>query len=53
MTLAITACAPGHLLVDYRATIIMFIARTKGCDLVTVRALEEIAPKPGCQLAGR
>jgi urea transport system substrate-binding protein len=31
----------------------MFIARTKGCDLVTVRALEEIAPQPGGKLAGR
>jgi branched-chain amino acid transport system substrate-binding protein/urea transport system substrate-binding protein len=30
----------------------MFIAKTKGRDLVTVRALGEIAPEPGCKPGG-
>jgi branched-chain amino acid transport system substrate-binding protein/urea transport system substrate-binding protein len=27
----------------------LFLAKTKGRDLVTVRALGEIAPDPGCK----
>ena len=38
---------------DHHATMNMFIAKTKGSDLVTVRALGEIAPQPGCKLADR
>lgn len=38
---------------DHHATMNMFIAKTKGNDLVTVRALGEIAPQPGCKLADR
>jgi branched-chain amino acid transport system substrate-binding protein/urea transport system substrate-binding protein len=37
---------------DHHATMNMF-AKTWGRDLVTVRALGEIAPQPGCKLAGR
>jgi urea transport system substrate-binding protein len=36
---------------NHYATMNMFIARTEGRDLVTVRALGEIAPQPECQLA--
>jgi urea transport system substrate-binding protein len=35
------------------ATMRMFIARTQDNDLITVRALGEIAPQPGCKLADR
>ena len=35
---------------DHYATMNMFIARTEGRDLVTVRALGEIVPQPGCKL---
>ena len=38
---------------DHHATMNMFIAKTQGRDLVTVRALGEIAPQPGCKLADR
>lgn len=38
---------------DHYATMNMFIAKTQGSDLVTVRALGEIAPQPGCKLADR
>ena len=31
------------------ATMNLFLARTKGRDLVTVRALGAIAPNPGCE----
>jgi branched-chain amino acid transport system substrate-binding protein/urea transport system substrate-binding protein len=37
---------------DHHATMNMFIAKTKGRDLVTVRALGEIAPEPGCKPGG-
>jgi branched-chain amino acid transport system substrate-binding protein/urea transport system substrate-binding protein len=33
---------------NHHPTVHMFLAKTKGHDLVTVRALGEIAPKPGC-----
>ncbi|MBI3928977.1 MAG: substrate-binding protein [Armatimonadetes bacterium] len=35
---------------DHHATLNMFLARTQGRDLVTVRALGEIVPVSGCQL---
>jgi urea transport system substrate-binding protein len=35
---------------DHYATMNMLIAKTQGRDLVTVRALGEIAPQPGCKL---
>ncbi|MBR1146522.1 substrate-binding protein [Bradyrhizobium sp. AUGA SZCCT0431] len=38
---------------NHYATMNMFIARTQGSDLVTVRALGQIAPQPGCKLADR
>jgi urea transport system substrate-binding protein len=38
---------------DHYATMNMFIAKTQGSDLVTVRALGEIAPQPGCKPADR
>jgi len=38
---------------DHHATMNMFIAKTQGRDLVTVRALGEITPQPGCKLADR
>ena len=38
---------------NHYVTMNMFIARTQGRDLVTVRALGEITPQPGCKLAGR
>jgi branched-chain amino acid transport system substrate-binding protein/urea transport system substrate-binding protein len=38
---------------DHHAAMNMFIAKTWGRDLVTVRALGEIAPQPGCKLADR
>jgi urea transport system substrate-binding protein len=31
----------------------MFVAKTRGRDLVMVRALGEITPEPGCKLADR
>jgi len=34
---------------NHHATMNMFLAKTKGRDLVTVRALGEIAPDPGCK----
>ena len=38
---------------DHHATMNMFIAKTWGRDLVTVRALGEITPQPRCKLADR
>jgi urea transport system substrate-binding protein len=38
---------------NHYTTMNMFIAKTQGRDLVTVRALGEIAPQPGCKLADR
>jgi branched-chain amino acid transport system substrate-binding protein/urea transport system substrate-binding protein len=38
---------------NHYATMNMFIAKTAGRDLVTVRALGEIKPEPGCKLADR
>lgn len=38
---------------NHYAAMNMFIAKTEGSDLVTVRALGEIAPQPGCRLADR
>jgi branched-chain amino acid transport system substrate-binding protein/urea transport system substrate-binding protein len=45
----------GPVTVDqnHYATMNMFIAKTAGRDLVTVRALGEIKPEPGCKLADR
>ena len=34
---------------NHHATMNMFLAKTKGRDLVTVRALGAIAPEPRCQ----
>ena len=34
---------------DHHATMSMFLAKTLGRDLVTVRALGAIAPEPGCR----
>jgi urea transport system substrate-binding protein len=34
---------------NHHATMNMFLAKTKGRDLVTVRALGAIAPNPGCK----
>ncbi len=34
---------------NHHATMNMFLAKTQGRDLVTVRALGEIAPDPGCK----
>jgi branched-chain amino acid transport system substrate-binding protein/urea transport system substrate-binding protein len=34
---------------DHHATMNLFIAKTQGGDLVTVRALGEITPEPGCR----
>ena len=34
---------------DHHATMSMFLAKTQGRDLVTVRALGAIAPEPGCR----
>lgn len=49
------ASPTGPVTIDqnHYATMNMFIARTEGRELVTVRALGEIAPQPGCSLAGR
>lgn len=38
---------------NHYATMNMFIARTQGQELVSVRGLGEIAPQPGCTMAGR
>jgi urea transport system substrate-binding protein len=38
---------------DHHATMNMFIAKTRGSDLIPVRALGEIAPQPGCKPADR
>jgi branched-chain amino acid transport system substrate-binding protein/urea transport system substrate-binding protein len=38
---------------DHHATMNMFIAKTQGSDLVTVRALGQIAPQPGCKVGDR
>jgi branched-chain amino acid transport system substrate-binding protein/urea transport system substrate-binding protein len=34
---------------NHHATMTLFLAKTKGRSLVTVRALGEIAPEPGCK----
>jgi branched-chain amino acid transport system substrate-binding protein/urea transport system substrate-binding protein len=34
---------------NHHATMDMFLAKTQGHDLVTVKALGEIAPEPGCK----
>jgi branched-chain amino acid transport system substrate-binding protein/urea transport system substrate-binding protein len=34
---------------NHHATMNMFLAKTQGHDLVTVKALGEIAPEPGCK----
>ena len=34
---------------NHHAAMSLFLAKTKGRDLVTVRALGEIAPEPGCK----
>ena len=34
---------------DHHAAMNMFLAKTKGGDLVTVRALGALAPDPRCQ----
>ena len=38
---------------NHHVTMNMFVAKTRGRDLVMVRALGEIAPEPGCKLADR
>jgi urea transport system substrate-binding protein len=38
---------------NHHATMNMFVAKTRGRDLVMVRALGEITPEPGCKLADR
>jgi branched-chain amino acid transport system substrate-binding protein/urea transport system substrate-binding protein len=49
------ASPTGPVTIDrnHYATMNMFIAKTQGNDLVTVRALGEIAPQPGCKLVDR
>jgi urea transport system substrate-binding protein len=52
----LTIASPtGPVTIDqnHYATMNMFIAKTWGSDLVTVRALGEITPQPGCKLADR
>jgi branched-chain amino acid transport system substrate-binding protein/urea transport system substrate-binding protein len=44
---------PGTIDGNHYVSMNMFVARTQGNDLVTVRALGEIAPQPGCKLADR
>jgi branched-chain amino acid transport system substrate-binding protein/urea transport system substrate-binding protein len=34
---------------NHHVTMNLFLARTEGDSLVTVRALGEIAPEPGCK----
>ena len=49
----LTIASPtGPVTIDanHYATMNMFIARTAGRELVTVRALGEVAPQPGCTL---
>ncbi len=50
----VVASPTGPVTIDrnHYATMNMFIARTEGHDLVTVRALGQIAPHPGCRLPG-
>ncbi|MBR1209756.1 substrate-binding protein [Bradyrhizobium sp. JYMT SZCCT0180] len=49
------ASPTGPVTIDrnHYATMNMFIARTQGSELVTVRALGQIAPQSGCKLADR
>jgi branched-chain amino acid transport system substrate-binding protein/urea transport system substrate-binding protein len=52
----LTIASPtGSVTIDqnHYATMKIFIAKTKGRDLITVGALGEIAPQPGCKLADR
>jgi branched-chain amino acid transport system substrate-binding protein/urea transport system substrate-binding protein len=44
---------PVTINANHYTTMNMFIARTQGRDLVTVRALGEIAPQPGCKVGDR
>jgi branched-chain amino acid transport system substrate-binding protein/urea transport system substrate-binding protein len=44
-----TPTGPLTLGKDHHATMNLFLAKTKGRDLVTVRALGPIAPDPGCK----
>ncbi len=44
-----TPTGPLTMGTNHHATMSMFLAKTKGRDLVTVRALGEIAPDPGCR----
>jgi branched-chain amino acid transport system substrate-binding protein/urea transport system substrate-binding protein len=34
---------------NHHATMNLFLAKTKGRDLVAVRALGQVAPDPGCR----
>jgi urea transport system substrate-binding protein len=42
-------CGGAAIGSNHHAAMTMFLAKTKGRDLVTVRALGEIAPEPGCK----
>jgi urea transport system substrate-binding protein len=44
-----SATGPVTIGKDHHATMNLFLAKTQGRDLVTVRALGEIAPEPGCK----
>jgi branched-chain amino acid transport system substrate-binding protein/urea transport system substrate-binding protein len=44
-----TPTGPVTIGKDHHATMNMFLAKTKGLDLVQVRALGEIAPEAGCK----
>jgi urea transport system substrate-binding protein len=44
-----TPTGPSTMGTNQHATMSMFLAKTKGRDLVTVRALGQIAPDPGCR----
>jgi urea transport system substrate-binding protein len=47
---SLLACCGGAAIgSNHHAAMTMFLAKTKGRDLVTVRALGEIAPEPGCK----
>jgi urea transport system substrate-binding protein len=44
-----SATGPVTVGKNHHAAMTMFLAKTKGRDLVTVRALGEITPDPGCR----
>jgi branched-chain amino acid transport system substrate-binding protein/urea transport system substrate-binding protein len=44
-----TPTGPMTMNKNHHATMAMFLAKTKGSDLVTVRPLGAIAPDPGCK----